>query len=105
MKDSAPGASKLRYPSNKEKIICKNLTAQGIFQELHCDGHEKLATAALRMGPVSIVIYGFREKAAGLVCDLKAVPDARHSVVVGHLYLDVVEEFGGKSFRSLGVKV
>ncbi|KAJ7633203.1 hypothetical protein FB45DRAFT_745629, partial [Roridomyces roridus] len=94
MKDNAPGTSKQRYPGNKDKIIRTNLTAQGVFQELHCDGHEKLATAALRMGPVGISIYGFRDKASGLLCGLVAVPDARHSAVVGHLYLDLLEEFG-----------
>ncbi|KAJ6517188.1 hypothetical protein C8R47DRAFT_1254494 [Mycena vitilis] len=67
MKDNAPAAAKTRYPGNKEKIFRKNLTAQGVFQEVHCDGHEKLASAALKMGPVGISIYGFREKATGLV--------------------------------------
>ena len=94
MKDNAPGSSKARYPGNKEKIIRKNLTAQGVFQELHCDGHEKLATAALKMGPVGISIYGFGDKGSGIAADLKAVPDARQSVVIGHIYLDLVEEFG-----------
>ncbi|KAJ7621922.1 hypothetical protein DFH06DRAFT_1009665 [Mycena polygramma] len=94
MKDNAPAASKTRYPGNKEKIIRKNLTAQGVFQEVHCDGHEKLASAALKMGPVGISIYGFREKATGLVAHLVTVPDARQSVVIGHIYLDFVEEFG-----------
>ncbi|KAJ7604844.1 hypothetical protein FB45DRAFT_709929, partial [Roridomyces roridus] len=84
MKDNAPGTSKQRYPGNKDKIIRTNLTVQGVFQELHCDSHEKLATAALRMGPVGISIYGFRDKASGLLCGLVAVPDARHSAVVGH---------------------
>ncbi|KAJ6572927.1 hypothetical protein B0H10DRAFT_1839008, partial [Mycena sp. CBHHK59/15] len=94
MKDNVPGAAKRRYPGNKDKIVRKNLTAQGVFQELHCDGHEKLASAALKMGPIGISIYSFRDKASGIVCTLEAVPDARQSVVVGHLYLDLVEEFG-----------
>ncbi|KAJ7729856.1 hypothetical protein DFH07DRAFT_969376 [Mycena maculata] len=94
MKDNAPGSSKMRYPGNKEKIVRKNLTAQGVYQELHCDGHEKLGSAALRMGPVGISVYGFREKAGGLVAHLVAVPDARQSVVIGHVYLDCVESTG-----------
>ncbi|KAJ6590245.1 hypothetical protein B0H10DRAFT_1961177 [Mycena sp. CBHHK59/15] len=69
-------------------------SSSGVFQELHCDGHEKLVSAALKMGPIGISIYGFRDKASGIVCTLEAVPDARQSVVVGHLYLDLVEEFG-----------
>jgi hypothetical protein len=96
MKDNAPGSSKARYPGNKEKIIRKNLTAQGVFQELHFDGHEKLATAALRMGPISISVYGARDKGSGIVPILVAVPDARQSLVVGHIYLDLIEEFGGQ---------
>ncbi|KAJ6538057.1 hypothetical protein B0H19DRAFT_1217911 [Mycena capillaripes] len=98
MKDNAPSGSKTRYPGNKERIIRKNLTAQGVFQELHWDGHEKLSSAALKMGPVGIAIYGSRDKASTIVPYLVAVPDARHSAVVGHIYLDCVEEFGGKSF-------
>ncbi|KAJ7133795.1 hypothetical protein C8R46DRAFT_1235384 [Mycena filopes] len=93
IKDNAPGSSKARYPGNS-KVVRKNLTAQGVFQELHCDGHEKIATAALKMGPVGISIYGQRDKASGIIAQLVAVPDARHAIVVGHLYLDCVEEFG-----------
>ncbi|KAJ7715227.1 hypothetical protein DFH07DRAFT_1015377 [Mycena maculata] len=94
MKDNAPGAAKRRYPGTKDKVTRKNLTAQGVFQELHCDGHEKLGSAALRMGPVGIAIYGFRDKGSGTDCGLRAVPDARHAVVIGHLYLYLVLEFG-----------
>ncbi|KAJ7100702.1 hypothetical protein B0H15DRAFT_876835 [Mycena belliarum] len=94
MKDNAPGASKARYPGNKEKIVRKNLTALGVFQEVHCDGHEKLSTAALRMGPVGLSDYGYRDKATGLVAYLVVVPDARHSAVIGHVFLDFVQEHG-----------
>lgn len=97
MKDNAPAAAKARYPGNKEKIVRKNLTAQGVFQEIHCDGHEKLSTAALKMGPVGISIYGYRDKGSTVVPHLVTVPDARHAVVIGHVYLDFVEEFGGQS--------
>ncbi|KAJ6474307.1 hypothetical protein C8R45DRAFT_935705 [Mycena sanguinolenta] len=93
MKDNAPGSSKARYPGNKEKIIRKNLTAQGVFQEVHFDGHEKLSSAALRMGP-GIAVYGARDKDSSVAASLVAVPDARQSVIVGHLYLDFVQEFG-----------
>ncbi|KAJ6556661.1 hypothetical protein B0H10DRAFT_1967605 [Mycena sp. CBHHK59/15] len=78
IKDNTPGSSKARYPGNKEKIVHKNLTAQGVFQELHFD----------------LSIYGSRDHASGMVPTLVTVPDARQSVVVGHLYLDLVEEFG-----------
>ncbi|KAJ7257231.1 hypothetical protein B0H12DRAFT_1218504 [Mycena haematopus] len=94
MKDNAPGASKARYPGNKEKIIRKNLTALGVLQEVHFDGHEKLSAAALRMGPVSIPIYAGRDKGSGVVPIVVAVPNARYSAAVGHIFLDFVEEFG-----------
>ncbi|KAJ6474303.1 hypothetical protein C8R45DRAFT_1160581 [Mycena sanguinolenta] len=94
MKDNAPGGSKARYPGNKEKIIRKNLTAYGVLQEVHFDGHEKLATAALRMGPVGISIYAGRDKGSGIVVTLVAVPDARQSGTVGHVYLDFIQDFG-----------
>ncbi|KAJ7113473.1 hypothetical protein C8R44DRAFT_930096 [Mycena epipterygia] len=94
MQYNAPSGAKSRTPGNKVKIPRKNLTAIGVFQELHCDGHEKLATLALKMGPVGISIYGFRDKGAGIVADLRCVPDARHAVVIGHVYLDLVLEHG-----------
>lgn len=96
MQFNAPGGAKGRTPGNKVKIPRKNLTAIGVFQELHCDGHEKLATLALKMGPVGISIYGFRDKGAGIVADLRCVPDARHAVVICHVYLDLVLEHGGE---------
>ncbi|KAJ7342550.1 hypothetical protein DFH08DRAFT_811633 [Mycena albidolilacea] len=64
------------------------------FQELHFDGHEKLANAVLRMGPIGISVYSARDKGSGIVPILVAAPDARQSVVVGHIYLDSIEEFG-----------
>ncbi|KAJ7921356.1 hypothetical protein B0H13DRAFT_2230598 [Mycena leptocephala] len=94
MKDNAPGAAKRRCPGNKTKIPRKNLTGQGVFQELHFDGHEKLSSAALKMGQVGISIYGSRDHVSGVACNLRAVPDARHAVVIGHVYLDLVLEFG-----------
>jgi hypothetical protein len=101
MKDNAPGAAKRRCPGNKTKIPRKNLTSQGVFQELHFDGHEKLSSAALKMGQVGISIYGSRDHVSGVACNLRAVPDARHAVVIGHVYLDLVLEFGGESFIFL----
>ncbi|KAJ7161858.1 hypothetical protein C8R43DRAFT_880590 [Mycena crocata] len=94
MEDNDPAGAQTRTPGTKIKIPRKNLTAQGVFQELHCDGHEKLSSAALMMGPVGIAIYGHRDKASGIVVDLRAVPDARHSMVIGHVYFDLLIEYG-----------
>ncbi|KAK7046463.1 hypothetical protein R3P38DRAFT_2508022 [Favolaschia claudopus] len=94
MKDNTPGSAKTRYPGNQDKIVRKNLTAIGVFQELHFDGHEKLCSAALEMGPVGISIYGGRDKGSSIAADLTVVPDARQAVVIGHWYLDFLEKFG-----------
>ncbi|KAJ7180028.1 hypothetical protein C8R43DRAFT_941758 [Mycena crocata] len=84
MEVNNPAGAQTRTPSTKVKLPCKNLTAQqGVFQELHCNGHEKLSSAALMMGPGS-----------GIVVDLRAVPDAWHLMVVGHVYFDLILEYG-----------
>ncbi|KAK0483350.1 hypothetical protein IW261DRAFT_1417263 [Armillaria novae-zelandiae] len=52
------------------------------------------AAQPLRMGPVGIAIYEFRDKASGRIIKLVAVPNAHDSNTIGHLYLDVAEENG-----------
>jgi hypothetical protein len=50
-----------RYPG-KKKIKRARLKAHGTWQELHCDGHEKLGALALQMGGVGLPIYAMRDK-------------------------------------------
>lgn len=77
----------------------------GVFQEVHCDGHEKLNTKALRMGPVSIDIYGMRCHSSGKLLHYTVVPNARCSSTVGHIYLDFVEKYGSEYIITISVKL
>jgi hypothetical protein len=72
------------------------LTDTGVYYEVHFDGHEKLNFKALRMGSVGIVIYGSRYHSSSKMIKFPVVPNARCSSTVGHYYLDLVEENGGK---------
>ncbi|KAK0219337.1 hypothetical protein EDD85DRAFT_797448 [Armillaria nabsnona] len=60
--------------------------------EYNCDGHEKLSSKALHMGPVGIPIYEFCDKVSGHIILLTVVPDDRSSVIIGHLHLDLIEK-------------
>ncbi|KAJ7160199.1 hypothetical protein C8R46DRAFT_1164759 [Mycena filopes] len=70
-----------------------SLKAVGPMEEVHCDGHEKLGSKALRMGPVGIAIYGFRDH-TGKVLYLTVVPNDRDEDTIGHVYLDFIEATG-----------
>lgn len=84
-----------RYPGFKANLIERaTLLAAGYFQEVHCDGHEKIEKKGLGMGDVSLPIYVFREKTGGILL-LEVVPDSRNAQVVGHLHLDMVEDGSG----------
>ncbi len=83
-----PGQTRNRIPRT-------TLTSIGVNAEYNCDGHEKLSSKALRMGPVGIPIYDFRDKASGRIILLTVVPDDRSSVVIGHLHLDLIEKNKG----------
>jgi hypothetical protein len=60
------------------------------------DGHEKLSSKALKMGPASIPIYGAREKYSGAMLHLVCLPNARLAAAIRHLYLDFVETYEGR---------
>jgi hypothetical protein len=90
-----PQGAELRYPGARGEIVQKVLQAYGIFHEVNCDGHEKFSSLALGLGPVGIPIYGMRDKWLGVILQLTAVPNARKAVVVGHLYLDLIETYSG----------
>ncbi|THG94115.1 hypothetical protein EW026_g7292 [Hermanssonia centrifuga] len=73
--------------------------------QVNCDGHEKFASLALGMGPVGIPVYGIRDKWSGTILHLVVVPNARKAVVIGHLYLDFIEKYGGMSQWTKEVKL
>ncbi|KAJ6517446.1 hypothetical protein C8R47DRAFT_1205666 [Mycena vitilis] len=86
-----PDGAAARFPGRKRpKKVRGQLTAKGIMEEVHCDGHEKLGRKALRMGLAGIDIYGFRDH-PGRVLYLAVLPNARDQIVIGHVYLDFLE--------------
>ncbi|KAE9397803.1 hypothetical protein BT96DRAFT_822851 [Gymnopus androsaceus JB14] len=95
MRDVFPHGAEMRFPGKKIPRVRGRLrVGDGVFQEVHCDGHEKLNSKALRMGPVSIDIYGMHCHSAGKLLHYVVVPNARCSSTVGHIYLDFVEKYG-----------
>jgi hypothetical protein len=83
-----------RYPGRK-KIKRMRLTGHGTWEEINCDGHEKLGALALKMGNVGLPIYGMREKWSGAILHLVVLPNDRLAAAIGHVYLDFVEIYGG----------
>ncbi|KAL0062820.1 hypothetical protein AAF712_010272 [Marasmius tenuissimus] len=89
-----PMAAYNRAPRHKaQKTPRTALVLLGPYQEIDCDGHEKLYSSSLMLGGVGIGIYGFRQH-VGKIEMLVAVPDARRADIVGHLHLDLVEKCG-----------
>ncbi|KAJ7207004.1 hypothetical protein B0H12DRAFT_1243193 [Mycena haematopus] len=89
-----PEGAELRFPGKKTPFKVRGqLKAVGPMEEVHCDGHEKLGSKALRMGPVSIPIYGFRDH-VGTVLYLTVIPNDRDEDAIGHVFLDFVEHTG-----------
>lgn len=102
MHDNFPSGFNERFPG-KKRVSKKrgHLDGIGVFQELHCDGHEKLGPLALRMGPVGVHIYGMRCHASGFIVAEQVVPNGRCEVTVAHCYFDVVDAYGGMSLSVL----
>lgn len=93
--ENAPLALDDRVPGRKKRLPRKALTADGPFHEVSCDGHDKLGHLALQMG-VGLPIYGMRDKWSGAILRLVVIPNNRTMMAIGHVYLDFVQEFGGK---------
>ncbi|KAJ7511628.1 hypothetical protein B0H11DRAFT_2370583 [Mycena galericulata] len=84
-----------RFPGRKGRRVARvPLRAHGPYFEVSADGHEKLASPALRMGGVGFSIYGYKDKYTDFVLLLKVYPDVRTSGAGGHIFLDFVEETG-----------
>lgn len=84
-----------RFPGKKD-VRRRGLTGHGIFQEHHCDGHEKLGKQALMMGPVGLPIYGIKDHWGMAIVYLRVLPNDRLADAIGHAFLDFVEDYGGK---------
>lgn len=83
-----------RFPG-KKKIKRAVLSGHGIWQELHCDGHEKLGKQALMMGSVGLPIYGMKDRWSNAILYLQCIPNDHLADAIGHAYLDFVEGYGG----------
>ncbi|KAK7454047.1 hypothetical protein VKT23_011560 [Stygiomarasmius scandens] len=95
MHDNFPHGAETRFPGKKVPKPRGHLKlGDGVFQEVHCDGHEKLSAKALRMGDVGMDIYGMRCHSSGRLLHEVVVPNARCSSTIGHVYLDFVEKYG-----------
>jgi hypothetical protein len=98
----APEGFTLREPGSKKKLLPRvALLSFGPFHEISADGHEKLNAQALRMGDISLPIYAYRDKWSGFILKLLLLPDSRLSGAIGHVYLDLVEEYGGRPSHLL----
>jgi hypothetical protein len=89
-----PDGVDARYPGRK-KIRRAQLKAHGTWQEIHCDGHEKLGSLALQMGGVGLPIYGMKDKWGGEILYLSVIPDDRNADVIAHVFLDFIETYRG----------
>ncbi|KAL0578180.1 hypothetical protein V5O48_003811 [Marasmius crinis-equi] len=95
MHDNFPNGADLRFPGKHVPRRRGTLKiGRGVHQEVHCDGHEKLSSKALRMGSVGIDIYGMRCHTSGRILHEVAIPHSRCSSTIGHVYLDCAEKYG-----------
>lgn len=100
MRTNARDGFQFRWSGRRKKLQRKNLVSLGVFHEVNMDGHEKLSSQALKMGPASIPIYAGREKYSGAILRMECVPDARQSIAVGHFYIDLIEDYGDEEYAS-----
>ncbi|KAG1853953.1 hypothetical protein F4604DRAFT_1591403, partial [Suillus subluteus] len=66
----------------------------GPWHQQHADGHEKLSAQALKMGDVTLPIYAFKDQFSTFVPYMRCLPNVRLSNIIGHVFLDLVEEYG-----------
>ncbi|KAJ2936135.1 hypothetical protein H1R20_g959, partial [Candolleomyces eurysporus] len=92
----APEGFLKRQPGSKQQDIARvALVSIGLFHEVSADGHEKLNGQALRMGDISLPIYGYHDKWSGYLLKLLVLPDSRNAAPLAHVYLDLIEQYGG----------
>lgn len=90
-----PDGVDARYPGQK-KVKRVRLQAHGTWQELHCDGHEKLGALVLKMRGVGLPIYGMRDKWSGALLDMEVVCNDRLVDIIGHVFLDFIKHYGSE---------
>lgn len=96
----------LRFPGKCRELIPRvPLDCIGPMHQVHVDGHEKLSSQALRLGPVSLPIYAYRDLWGGYVLILTVLPNVRLASTCAHLYLDLVETFQGAFLLAPGLLI
>jgi hypothetical protein len=94
----APEGLTARFPGS-HKIRRSALESIGPFHQDHQNGHDKLNAQALRMGDVSLPIYGIKDQWSSFIKHLVTIPDNRLATTVGHVQLDCVEMYNGTYFK------
>lgn len=87
MKVHAPEGFEMRNPGSRKIIRVKKIPI-GIHDRWSCDGHDKLYK-------IGFPVYGFVEDGVGFWLDAWVVPSNRFAIVIGYLFLCVVEKYGG----------
>ncbi|KAL0945345.1 hypothetical protein HGRIS_000843 [Hohenbuehelia grisea] len=85
-----------RFIGSRGAIDCIPLNCLGPWHQVHCDGHEKLNDQALNMGTVKLPIYAFKDQFASFVLAMQVLPNVRNKETICHLFLDLVEMYGGR---------
>jgi hypothetical protein len=83
-----------RMIGSKDGIMRVPLDCLGPWHQLHWDGHEKLGSQALDMGGVGLPIYAGKDQYSAFVPIMWVIPNVRLGTNIGHLFLDMVEQFG-----------
>ena len=94
----APNGLNARFPGAK-RVPCSALVAIGPNHQHHADGFEKLNTQALQMGGIGLNLYGIKDQWSSFLLHLVVVPNNRLAATIGHVYLDYVEKYQGKSIQ------
>jgi len=105
MRENNPSGFDNRFPGkNKKKQVPRaQLESIGPFREISTDGHEKLAEQGLRMGGVTLPIYGAKDKWSAALLYLKVLPQVRKPGPIGHVFLDIFEDIGGEYLGKASV--
>lgn len=86
----------------KRVIWHGTLYCPGVFAEVAADGHDKLnSQGLLRMGSVSLPVYGICNQFSHAILHLVVVPNNRLATMIGHVYLDFVEAYKGLAVSSI----
>jgi hypothetical protein len=98
MHEHASEGFDIRFPGRRRELLTRRpLTAIGPFHEVSSDGHEKLAQQALGMGDIGLPIYAYKDKWSDTLLKISVIPNCRTAGAIGHLYLDLISEIGGRN--------